>query len=140
MTERDKQTIAKIELAKVPGIITSIIYLSELNEALEFSLMGTGIDYSKERVQTSPVNSMEEVMSRVADNSKKIEQLKETLEKYRQRINRIEDRESIDILIDIYVKSKTFSKIAEERDLKHKSNVEYKYKKALTLYYNINCQ
>lgn len=138
MTERDKQTVAEIELLKLKGIIKNITSLKEQNQALEFSLMGTGIDYSKDHVQSSPVNSMELVLSQVCDNSKKIEGLKDEARSYIKKINKINNTCCIKILYDIFINNKSFGLITKENNYKNRSYTQYLYKKALTLYFNHN--
>lgn len=138
MDNRDKQTIAKMELLKVKGLTKRIQQLVDMNETLCWSLMGTGIDYSKDHVQVTPTNHMEEVMAKVYDNSKEIEKLMNTLETHKKDIYKLSNAKHTKVLLQIYVENKTFREIMVEGGFKYKSNVEYLHKQALISFYEHN--
>lgn len=138
MTEKDMQTIAEIELSKLKGIVKNINTLIEQNQALEFSLLGTGIDYSKDHVQSSPANAMELALSQVCDNLRKIEELKASASVYIKKINKINNIRYIKLLYDIFINNKSFGMITKENNYKSRSCTQYLYKKALISYFNHN--
>lgn len=136
MTDKDKQTIAKIDLFKIKGMTERVNNLLEVNNNLYYSTQGTGIDYSKDHVQTSPVNALEETMALICDNDREIARLLKELELQKNKLYRIPNAKHTKILLQIYIEGKTLTEVAKESNYKYKSNADYIHKKALISYYD----
>lgn len=136
MTDKDKQTIAKIDLLKIQGLTKRVNNLLEANESLFYSTQGTDIDYSKDHVQTSPKNQLEESLTQICDNDREIKKMLQELNSYKEKLYRIPNAKHTKVLFEIYIEGKSFSDIAKEGQYKYRSNVEYIHKKALVSYYN----
>lgn len=139
MTEKDKQLIARGELLKLLNINRKINNLYSRYEELYSTLYGTGIDYSRERVQTTPTNQLEVIIcERICDIEGQLDALINQKKAYIKLIYNIVDDSECNVLIDKYVHDKSFKQIAQE--LKQpKTNIYRLEKKALTSYYNTNC-
>ena len=135
MTDRERIRIAKVDMFKLQNVSSQLIKAYEVKEQLITSLYGTGIDYSKDHVQTSPVNAMEEVFSRICDVESKIDSLIDTRRAYLEKIYRLKKDQGVNILIDKYVHLKSFRTIAAEQnkpvmtihDIHDTSLIEYFY-------------
>lgn len=136
MTDKDKQTLARADMLKLQLISKRLHKLNEDYNELISSLYGTGIDYSRDHVQTSPTNQMEIILcERVCDITAQIEDLLKQRDNYLITINKLPQKEA-KVLKDKYIRLLSFRDIAREYDT-HKSNVYDLEKKALTLYHNI---
>lgn len=138
MTDKEKIRIAKNDLFRLANISKQIINAYEARDSLIMSLYGTGIDYSKDHVQTSPVNMMEEAFSRICDCEKRIDDLIDSRRVYLNKIYALQNDRRVNILIDKYYKLKSFRQIAEINN-KSVSTVHEIHDDALIEYFNTNC-
>lgn len=136
MTDKDKQIIAKIDLLKIKSMTKRVNNLTEINEELYYLTQGGGIDYSKDHIQTSPMNILEETLTRICDNDREIKRLNKEIQNYKNKIYKVNDKRYKKILFRIYIQDKSLGSIVKEDKYKYKSNVEYIHKKALVAYYN----
>lgn len=87
---------------------------------LRHTLLGHGIDYSKERVQTSPQDKFSAIISEYLDEEKEISNLLVTLVRRRNGIvGQLEqlDTKHYKVLYARYVKLKSFKQIMDEMDV-----------------------
>lgn len=138
MTDKEKMTIAKIDMYKLESISKQIIKCYESRESIILSLYGGGIDYSKDRVQTTPVNRMEEAFARVSEIDERIDKLINLKGKILNNIYLLPSDIGCNILIDKYSKLKSYSIIAKEY---HRpiSTIKSIHNNALIKYFNICC-
>lgn len=139
MTNKDKQTIALIDMLKLQSICKKLYQLALQYEKDEASLLGGGIDYSKDRIQITPTNQIEEIECRLYDLRNKIDDLITQKHNYIALMQKIKDNEEYNVLIDIYVHQKSLSKIAAERSKPKKkvtkSSIYRLKQRALISYY-----
>lgn len=91
---------------------------------LRSSLMGKGIDYSKERIKTTPQDRFSATVAEYLDEEKRISELLSVLLKRRNRI--VEQMEQLEtkhykILYYRYVKLMPFKEIMDEMNVSEKS-------------------
>lgn len=138
MTDRDKAVIAKLELNKIKKRISNLYQVDKLDR-LFWSATGAGaIDYSKDRVQTSPANTMEASIIEMIDLERVIE------------LNRSELSEIVSDILDLphgkiiyyrYIARDktgsclTWSDISRRTGL-NKNQVMYLHRLGLVEYYN----
>lgn len=137
MTDKEKIRISKTELYKLRGISTELEKLYDTRDSLIMSLYGTGIDYSKDRIQTSPVNMMEEAFAITSEIDQKIDRLIETRNKYVEKIYNINNDMYVNLLIDIYRNKRSYGSIAYQLKIT-KPAVFKRQEKALIEYFNTN--
>ena len=137
MTDKEKIRISKTELFKLRGVCSQLEKLYDTRDGLIMSLYGTGIDYSKDRIQTSPVNMMEEAFAITSEIDQKIDELIETRNRYVQRIYNMKRDMSVNLLIDIYRNRRSYRSIAYELGVSE-STVYERQERALIEYFNTN--
>ena len=137
MTDKDKYLISRLDLMKLKRMIKRIQELKEANDAMIYSLTVGGIDYSKDRVQTSPANMMETLMAMMVDNTSEIKRIEAEVNSIKDSIYRLENAKYTKVLLEVFVENKSFRTIAAEGKYKYRSNVEYIYKRALIAYYDL---
>lgn len=138
MTDKDKIAIAKVDMLRLSGISKNVTRLEENKQALLYALYGTGIDYSKDRVQTTPSNMMEEAFAKIDEIEEKIDQLLEAKQELLEKIYRINNDSNVNILIDIYWHNKSYKNLARQMHI-GKTTVNDRNKRALIEYFNTNC-
>lgn len=65
MDYREKITLAKTELYKVTAKVRKLKHNTMTIYNQRLSLMGSGLDYSKDKIQSSPTNAIERVMANI---------------------------------------------------------------------------
>ena len=135
MTDNDKINISKIDMAKVKGLIKKLSTLEQQYYDLGLCTQGTGIDYSRDRIQTSPTNAIESLCIERADG---IELYKNTMNEilnYKSIVDRIQRVDYYNVIINIAFNGYTFRQYAD-RINKTPSYIHKLYNKALISYYN----
>ena len=139
MTEKDKRLLARIDLLKLSNINNQLNHLYQRYEEIYSTLLGSGIDYSKDRVQTTPINTLEATFcDRLCELEEHIDKLINDKKLYLSYIYKLEDDRECDILIERYAHNKSIRRIAEEQK-QTKSTMHRLEEKALISYYNTNC-
>lgn len=138
MTGKDKSRLSRIELLKLSSINKQIDSLYQKYDEIYSSLLGTGIDYSKDRVMTTPVNAMETIIcDRLSEIEGHIDKLLDQRKKYLSRIYNIQNDNQCNILIERYNNCKSLRRIAKERN-QSKTNINRLEQLALISYYDTN--
>lgn len=138
MTDKDKRLLARVDLLKLSSINKQLNSLYQKYEEIYTSLLGTGIDYSKDRVMTTPVNSLETIFcDRLCELEGRIDKLIDLKRKYLALIYKLESDAECEILIDRYVHNMSVRRISEVKK-QSKSSIHRLEQKALTSYYNTN--
>lgn len=136
MTEEEKIRKAHDDLEQIKRKTNKINNLCQRYDELKMSLYGTGIDYSRDRVQTTPHNTMEDIIcDKLVEIESQIDGLIDLRDKAIRSIYNIEDDQECNILIDVYVNNKSIREIAANIYMS-KSSAHRLLKKALTSYYN----
>lgn len=109
----------------------------EQADALKASLLGSGIDYSKDHVQVSPEDRMSKIMSEYVDLNEYINASIDRYVDFKQRIidqiGGLADPDQRDILLMIYVDFKSVNKVAARMG-KSRRWVFHKKDKALNIF------
>lgn len=79
MDYREKITLAKTELYKVTAKVRKLKHNTMTIYNQRLSLMGSGIDYSKDKIQSSPTNAIEKVMANIDLLERENEELKNVI-------------------------------------------------------------
>lgn len=138
MTDKDKIAIAKVDMLRLSGISKNITRLEENKQALIFALYGTGIDYSKDRVQTTPSNMMEEAFAKVSEIDEKIDRLLDSKQELLEKIYKLNNDSNVNLLIEIYWHNKSYKNVARQMHI-GKTTVSDRARQALIEYFNTNC-
>lgn len=125
MSEK-KSLSARKYLEQLQEIDISINQELERLEEMKSGAGGVGaIDYSKDRVQTSPVNALERRVCNYIQFEKRIngeiEQFSDAKEQIIREIRELHHRNYVQVLFKVYVQYKSFKQVADEM------NVSYKY-------------
>jgi len=118
------------QIEKLDAIIKN---KQERVEYLRATLLGKGIDYSSERVKTSPQDRFSATISEYLDEEKKISRLLvELLSKRNEIVTEIEqlDTKYYNVLYMRYVKLYQFREIMNEMDISEQTAFKY-HRKAL---------
>ena len=134
MTDKDKMNISRIDMARLKNLSKQKRNLEELRDELWMSLTGGAIDYSKDKIQTTPTNSLEEVMSRIDEIDRHIDVLIDEIGKYKDIIYKMNTDKYINVLVDLYIYQKTFNQVAASLG-KTKSTIFERHESALIEYY-----
>lgn len=138
MTDKEKMMIAKSDMYKLESISKQLIKCYETRESTILALYGSGIDYSKERVQTTPVNMMEEAFARASEIDDTIDRLIDQKRMILKEIYKLSSDKECNILIDKYSKLKSYSRIAKEYN-KPISTIKSIHNNALIKYFTKCC-
>lgn len=138
MTDKEKMMIAKSDMYKLESISKQLIKCYETRESTILGLYGSGIDYSKERVQTTPVNMMEEAFARASEIDDAIDRLIDQKRMILKEIYKLSSDKECNILIDKYSKLKSYSRIAKEYN-KPISTIKSIHNNALIHYFTKCC-
>lgn len=79
MDYREKITLAKTELYKVTAKVRKLKHNTMTIYNQRLSLMGSGLDYSKDKIQSSPTNAIEKVMANIDLLERENEELKNVI-------------------------------------------------------------
>lgn len=79
MDYREKITLAKTELYKVTAKVRKLKHNTITIYNQRLSLMGSGLDYSKDKIQSSPTNAIEKVMANIDLLERENEELKNVI-------------------------------------------------------------
>lgn len=105
-------------LSEVKSIKCKISELRAMKESLYYSLLPTGIDYDKDKVQTSPEDPMLKVMSKVDEIQREIDSyvdlIPEATERVMELLNIIECTDYKCIMIKWYIGGMKASDIADQ--------------------------
>lgn len=135
MERKDKQTISKLKLIAIREQARQIRAKQEKIEELRMSLYGTGIDYSKDNVQTSPVNTMELYEAEIDYLTREVNAMKQSLINKAKKLQVMSNKERF-ILINKYFNDMSINQISRKMK-KSKRTVNYIHSDALENYYDI---
>lgn len=137
MSDR-KGLSARQYLGQLEEIDISINQELEQLAAMRSNIFSTGgIDYSKDRVQTSPTNAIEEQMCAYVDFAEKlnrhIDKFVDAKQKIIDEIRGLHQKNYIDILFRVYVQRKSIRQAAGEMQMSYSYAVQI-HKRGLKLF------
>lgn len=126
--------ISRIDMARLKNLSKQKRNLEEVRDELWMSLTGGAIDYSKDKIQTTPTNNLEEVMARIDEIDRRIDFLIDEIRKYKDVIYAMNTDKYVNVLVDLYIELKSFKQIATSLK-KTKSTIFERHEGALIEYY-----
>lgn len=133
MKREEKIKKAKAKLIKAKEIVRKIKADYYAINELRLSLMGTVLDYSKDRVQTTPENAMEKVMANIEEHEQSIARNQMILASIHHSMIVLDERHR-EVLTNIYLRDLSVNATAERMHCSVRS-INYIRNDALEMYY-----